>query len=47
MLLYTRDHPVSDALNYMATWNAGMLSTADVGQAVAASFKKESPTFDD
>ena len=47
MLLYTRDHPVSDALNYMATWNAGMLSTADVGQAVAASFKDESPTFDD
>jgi hypothetical protein len=24
-----------------------MLSTADVGQAVAASFKDESPTFDD
>ena len=47
MLLYTRDHPVSDALNYMATWNAGMLSTADVGQAVAASFKDEPPTFDD
>ena len=47
MLLYTRDHPVADALNYMATWNAGMLSTADVGQAVAASFKDESPTFDD
>lgn len=47
MLLYARDHPVADALNYMATWNAGMLSTADVGQAVAASFKDESPNFDD
>jgi enoyl-CoA hydratase len=47
MLLYTRDHPVSDALNYMATWNAGMLSTADVMKAVAANMQGEPAEFDD
>lgn len=47
MLLYTRDHPVSEGLNYMATWNAGMLSSADVMQAVEASLKGETPRFDD
>lgn len=47
MLLYSRDHSVSDGLNYIATWNAGMLSTADVMQAVEAGIKGESPQFGD
>lgn len=36
MLLYTRDHPVADALNYVATWNAGMLSQDDVLRSITA-----------
>lgn len=36
MLLYARDHSVSDGLNYVATWNAGMLSTDDVGRSIAS-----------
>jgi enoyl-CoA hydratase len=30
MMLYSRDHSVGDSLNYIATWNAGMLSSADL-----------------
>ena len=30
MLLYARDHTVADGLNYIATWNAGMLSRQDL-----------------
>ena len=30
MMRYTRDHSVEDSLNYIATWNAGMLSAADL-----------------
>ncbi len=47
MLLYTRDHPVSEGLNYIATWNAGMLSVDDVMLAVAAAAKGELAQFDD
>lgn len=47
MLLYTRDHSVADGLNYIATWNAGMLSTDDVMKAMTASMKGETADFDD
>ena len=30
MLLYSRDHTVADGLNYIATWNAGMMSQMDL-----------------
>jgi enoyl-CoA hydratase len=36
MLLYGRDHSVEDGLNYIATWNAGMMSQADLMGSVAA-----------
>ncbi|MFT6052714.1 MAG: enoyl-CoA hydratase, partial [Halioglobus sp.] len=36
MLLYSRDHSVAEGLNYIATWNSGMLSQADIGAALAA-----------
>ena len=36
MLLYSRDHTVRDALNYVATWNAGMFSEADIQAGLAA-----------
>ena len=47
MLLYTRDHSVEDALNYMAAWNAGMLVSDDLMAAVAASMSKEKAEFVD
>ncbi len=36
MLLYARDHSVSDGLNYVATWNAAMLSRDDVSRSITA-----------
>ena len=46
MLMYSRDHSVADGLNYIATWNAGMLSTDDVMKAVTASMSGEEAVFD-
>ncbi len=36
VLLYTRDHSVADGLNYIATWNAGMMSAADLEEGITA-----------
>jgi enoyl-CoA hydratase/carnithine racemase len=36
MLLYVRDHSVEDGLNYIATWNAGMFSQADITAGLIA-----------
>ena len=47
MLLYSRDHTVQDSLNYMATWNAGMLSMSDVFSAAQASAKGDEVSYDD
>ncbi len=47
MILYTRDHSVTDGLNYIATWNAGMLSQADLMGSVEAQMKGETITYDD
>ena len=47
MLLYSRDHSVADGLNYIATWNAGMLSTDDVMKAVTASMSGQPADFED
>lgn len=46
-LLYTRDHSVADGLNFIATWNAGILSQDDVMKAIAARMEKRDPQFDD
>ncbi|MCP5268778.1 MAG: crotonase/enoyl-CoA hydratase family protein [Zoogloeaceae bacterium] len=46
MLNYGRDHSVSDGLNYVATWNAGMLMSADLSEAMAAAREKRAPVFD-
>jgi enoyl-CoA hydratase len=35
-LLYARDHSVEDGLDYIATWNAGMMSQQDIMAAVSA-----------
>ena len=47
MLNYSRDHPVSDSLNYMATWQAGMLQQEDLREAMAAQKEKRAPEFED
>ena len=45
MLLFSRDHGVAEGLNYVATWNAAMLLSADVQTAVAAGLKREAAVF--
>jgi enoyl-CoA hydratase len=47
MLLYTRDHSVSDGLEYVATWNSGMLSQQDVMASVSAAASPEAPDYDE
>lgn len=47
MLNYGRDHSVADGLNYIATWNAGMLSEVDVMAAITASSQAKVAEFDD
>ncbi len=45
MLNYARDHSVADGLNYVATWNAAMLLSADLQEAAMANMEKRVPTF--
>mgnify|MGYP002629831224 CR=1 FL=1 len=47
MILYTRDHSVQDGLNYIATWNAGMLSQVDLMAGVSAQATRQQATFED
>jgi enoyl-CoA hydratase len=46
ILLYTRDHSVADGLNYMATWNAGMLVSNDLMEAFASKMQNREAKFD-
>ena len=45
MLNYGRDHSVSDGLNYIATWNAAMLMSADLEESMAAMRERRPPRF--
>lgn len=47
MITYARDHSTADALNYVATWNASMLVSADLEEALSAIREKRAPVFDD
>ena len=47
MLLYARDHSVGDGLNYVATWNAAMLMSTDLREAMSAAMQKREPRFRD
>jgi len=47
MILYTRDHSVTDGLNYIATWNAAMLVSDDLKEAMTAKMEKRPPVFKD
>lgn len=47
MLNYSRDHSVADGLNQVATWNAAMLLSADLNEAMQASRQGRPPVFVD
>lgn len=47
MLNYARDHSVADGLNFVATWNAAMLMSADLDEVMAAMREKRAPQFRD
>jgi enoyl-CoA hydratase len=47
MLNYGRDHSVADGLNYIATWNAAMLMSADLNEAMTAARERRPPAFAD
>jgi enoyl-CoA hydratase len=47
MLLYSRDHSVADGLNYIATWNAAMLVSEDLSEAMVAAREKRPAKFRD
>ncbi len=46
-LAYSRDHSVADGLDYIATWNAGMLRAEDLTRAVSATMAKKQAVFAD
>jgi enoyl-CoA hydratase len=46
-LAYARDHSVADGLDYIATWNGGMLRAGDLMAAVQAKMAKQAATFPD
>jgi enoyl-CoA hydratase len=47
MLNYARDHSVADGLNYIATWNAALLMSSDLQEAMMANMDKRKPEFRD
>ena len=47
MITYARDHSVADSLNYIATWNAAMLMSQDLTEAMTANMQKRVPVFKD
>lgn len=46
-ILYSRDHSVEDSLAHVALWNAGMMMSEDLQEAVAAQQQKRKPVFKD
>jgi enoyl-CoA hydratase len=47
IIRYARDHSVADGLNYVATWNAAMLMSSDLSEALAANLQGRKPQFKD
>ena len=42
---YTRDHSVPDALEWIATWQAGMFQPADMTEAFTARAERRAPSY--
>ena len=47
MINYARDHTVADGLNYIATWNAAMMMSQDLQEAMTANAAKRPALFQD
>jgi enoyl-CoA hydratase/carnithine racemase len=47
MITWARDHSLADGLSYVATWNAAMLLSADLPEALGAARERRAPTFRD
>ena len=47
MANYARDHSTADALDYVATWNAAMLSSDDIKKSFMAQMEKRAPDYDE
>jgi len=47
MINHARDHSISDGLDYIATWQAGMFSPPHMAEAFAAKAQKRAPEFPD
>ncbi len=47
MITYARDHSVADGLDHVATWNAAMLLSSDLGEALAAARERRAPRYRD
>ena len=47
MITYARDHSVADGLSYVATWNAAMLMSNDLQEAMMAHMGKRAAEFKD
>ncbi|MGB7338414.1 MAG: crotonase/enoyl-CoA hydratase family protein [Phototrophicaceae bacterium] len=47
VLNYSRDHSVADGLEYIAVWNAGMLISDDITEAMTAKLTGRNPQFED
>lgn len=45
ILNYSRDRPIVDGLNYTAVWNAAMLQTQDVKDAMMSGLQKRVAKF--
>ncbi len=44
---YSRDHSVADGLNFVATWNAALLLSNDLNEAVTGQRERRIPRFSD
>ena len=47
MLLHTRDHSVAEGLERIATWNAAMIVSDDIREALTATLENRPPEFND
>jgi len=47
MINYARDHTIADGLDYIATWQTGMLSGAHMAEAFRAKQERREPRFPD
>lgn len=47
MINYARDHSLTDALDYLAVWQAGMFSRTDMAEAFKAKAEKRAGDFPD